>query len=44
MREERGKLAKERKGEMDQPFRDGFWQDPGGSVVLLEPTGVTAHL
>ena len=28
IREERGKLAEERKGEMDQPHGEGFWQDP----------------
>ena len=33
IREERSKLAEERKGEMSQPLREGFWLDPDGSVV-----------
>ena len=35
IREERGKLAEDRKGEMDQPLKEGFWQDHGGSVVFI---------
>ena len=39
IREERGMLAEERKGEMDQPLREGFWQDPVGQLSLLGPVG-----